>query len=53
MILSKKTKHIIIVSLDIGLKKTSLQAVFLKNIKTKRQIIMDFSYGLIMKLLHT
>ena len=39
MTLSKKTKHIIIESLDKDLK-TPLQAVFIKNIKAKRHINM-------------
>ena len=38
MILSKKIKHIIVCEL-------------IKNIKTKRQTIMDFTYGLTMELM--
>ena len=52
MILSKKTKHIIIVSLDKDLKKTPLQTILMKNIKTKREIIINFTYDLIMELMH-
>ena len=42
----------IIVSLDKDLK-TPLWFVFIKNIKTKRQIIINFTYGLIMEPMHT
>ena len=53
MILSKKTKDIIIVTLDKDLKKTPLQTVFIKNVKTKKQIIINFKDGLIMELMPT
>ena len=49
----KENKHIIIVSLDKNLKKTPLQAILMKNIKSKRQIIINFAHGLIMELMHT
>ena len=52
MILSKKTKHINIASLDKDLKKNPLQAILMKNIETKREIIINFTYGLIMQLMH-
>ena len=52
MILSKKSKHKNIVRLDKNLKKTPLQAILMKNIKTKREIIINFTYGLIMELMH-
>ena len=53
MLLSKKTKHIIIVSLNENLEKPSARGCFHKKIKTKRQIIINFTCGLIMELLHT
>ena len=43
----------IIVCLDKNLKKTPLLAILMKNIKTKRQIIINFTHGLIMELMHT
>ena len=53
MIVSEKTKHKIIVSLDKDLKKTPSQAIFMKSIKTQRQIIINFTHCLIMEVMHT